>query len=59
MDRDVAELDTQDRLGCCSTMCWPILSVSEAPLLGDRASAERPEGPIQCVLELELGTSLE
>lgn len=34
MDRDVAEWDTQDTLGCCSTIWWPVLSVSETPLLG-------------------------
>lgn len=61
-DRDVAEWDTQDRLGCVAPSGWPVLSVSEAPLPGEgghRASAEGPEGPIQCVLELELATSLE
>lgn len=31
----------------------------KARFWGDRASAERPKGPIQCVWELELGTSLE
>lgn len=56
MDMDVAEWDTQDRLGCCSTIWWPVLSPS---FWEDRDSAQRPKGPRQCVLELELGTSLE
>lgn len=58
MGREVAEWDTQDRPVVAASGDLSCLSVKPG-FWGDRAGAERPKGPSQYVLELELGTSLE
>lgn len=58
MDREVADWGTQDRPVVAPSGGLSCLSVKPG-FLGDRAGAERPKGPSQYVLELELGTSLE
>lgn len=58
MGREVAEWGTQDRPAVAAS--GDLSCLSEKPgFWRDRAGADRPKGPRQYVLELELGTRLE